>query len=253
MINQYVWVGIAVGVFAAGIGIGYAVFANTYNPSTMMQNPQFMQRMMQDPQMMQTWMQTMSQNPQAMNNWMNSMMQNPQLMNQWMAQNPQMMGPMMSNWMQDPQLQQQMFNNMMQNQQFMQQWMNNPQFQQNWMYPHMMQNWGMGPGMMGGPMWPQGAGTLSPVKTNQITIPLDAWHPKSVEHFKPLYIEVESGTTVTWTNGDKIVHTVVDVNNAFDSKLIQPNESWSYTFDTKGSYDYYCTLHPWMKGTIKVN
>jgi plastocyanin len=256
MINQHVWIGIAVGVFAVGIGVGYAIYVSTYNPSAMMHDPQFMQRMMQNPEVMQRWMQTMSQNPQMMNGWMNmmhnQMMQDPQMMNQHMAQNPHMMGPMMSYWMQDPQLQQQMFGHMMQNRQFMQQWMNNTQFQQNWMYPYMMQNWMMGP-MMGGPTWPQSTGTLSPVKTNQVTIPLDAWNQRTVEHFRPLYVEVESGTIVTWTNGDNIVHTVTDVNNKFDSNLIPPNESWSHTFDIGGLYNYYCTIHPWMKGMVKVN
>ena len=282
MSNNVLLIGVAVGVFLIGLGIGYAISQATTTPTNfsqmtpqqmqqMMRDPNFRQQMMnewrQNPQMMQDWAGPMMNDPQIMNSWMNNMMQNPQPMNQWMAQNPQMMGPMMSNHMQNPQHMQLMMqtmsqnpqimngwmNQMMQNQQFMQQMMNNTQFQQNWMYPYMMQDWRMGPGMMGGPTWPQGTGTLSPVKTNEVTIPLNAWHPANIEHFKPLYAEVESGTTVTWTNTDSIVHTVTHVNNSFDSKPIQPNESWSYTFDTAGVYDYYCTLHPYMKGTVKVD
>ncbi|MBI5378304.1 MAG: hypothetical protein HZA82_06740 [Thaumarchaeota archaeon] len=43
--SRYIWIGITIGVFFAGIGIGYLVYTNTYNPVTMMQNQQFMQKM----------------------------------------------------------------------------------------------------------------------------------------------------------------------------------------------------------------
>ena len=42
MVNKYATIGIAVGVFFAGLGIGHAVFTNAYNPNVMFQNPQFM-------------------------------------------------------------------------------------------------------------------------------------------------------------------------------------------------------------------
>ncbi|HSB50629.1 MAG TPA: hypothetical protein VLC72_04800, partial [Nitrosopumilaceae archaeon] len=74
MTNQYVLVGITVGVFFAGLGVGYTIFQSYNQPNFAMMTPQQMQQMMN--------------NPQAMNTWMNTMMQNPQHMNQWMMQNP---------------------------------------------------------------------------------------------------------------------------------------------------------------------
>lgn len=165
MVSQYIWVGIAIGVFFAGIGIGYAALYSTQT-NFMHMTPQQMQQMMNNPQMMTQWHQTMMNNPQAMNSWMNTMMQNPQamqsMMNQ-MMQNPQygqwMMGPMMNDpqmmqnmmgpMMNDPQFSQQMYGMMFQNQQFMQNMMNNTQFQNQWMMnPNMMGGNMMGSGMM---------------------------------------------------------------------------------------------------------
>ena len=176
MVSQYIWIGIIVGVFFAGIGIGYAALqSNTTVP--MMMTPQQMQQMMNNPKQMTQWHQTMMDNPQAMNNWMNTMMNDPNRMNQMMGmmmQNPQfgnwMMGNMMNNpnrmnnmmapMMNDPQLSQQMYGMMFQNQQFMQNMMNNTQFQNQWMMnPSMMDgnmmNYGMMGSMMGTPITKQ--------------------------------------------------------------------------------------------------
>ncbi len=123
MVKQSVWIGIAIGVFFAGLGIGYGVFQSAQTNFMPMTTQQ---------------MQQMMNNPEAMNNWMNTMMQNSQF-SQWMMEpmrnNPPMMPNMMNPWMNDPQLQQQMYDMMLQNQQFMQGMMNNQQFQQQWMGP----------------------------------------------------------------------------------------------------------------------
>ena len=61
------------------------------------------------------------------------------------------------------------------------------------------------------------------------------------------------GATVTWTNDDTTMpHTVTDANGSFDSGLIQPSGTWSYTFDKPGDFEYFCTLHPWMRAKISV-
>lgn len=57
---------------------------------------------------------------------------------------------------------------------------------------------------------------------------------------------------MTWTNRDDVAHTVTDVDSRFDSKLISPGQSWQHTFDAAGRYDYYCTIHPWMRGAVTV-
>lgn len=84
MVSQTILIGIIVGVFFAGIGIGYVALQSNASISMMM-TPQQMQQMMNDPKQMTQWHQTMMDNPQAMNNWMNTMMQNPNMMNQWMG------------------------------------------------------------------------------------------------------------------------------------------------------------------------
>ena len=69
--------------------------------------------------------------------------------------------------------------------------------------------------------------------------------------FGPATITVDKGTTVTWTNRDDIPHTVVS-DGTFKSKAMDTDESYSFTFTTPGEYDYFCSLHPHMTGTIVV-
>lgn len=71
MINQSVWIGITIGVFFAGLLIGYATFQTSTTTVSMM-NSQQMQQMMNDPQFMNQWQQHMMQNPQQMQQWMSS-------------------------------------------------------------------------------------------------------------------------------------------------------------------------------------
>lgn len=66
-------------------------------------------------------------------------------------------------------------------------------------------------------------------------------------------LTVEVGTTVTWTNDDpNQMHTVTEVSGAFDSGFFATGESWSYTFDEVGEFEYYCLPHPWMMAKVIV-
>lgn len=65
-------------------------------------------------------------------------------------------------------------------------------------------------------------------------------------------LKIKKGTKVVWTNKDSAAHTVSDVNDVFDSDLMKQNESWDYTFNTPGTYNYYCKPHPNMKASIEV-
>lgn len=49
-----------------------------------------------------------------------------------------------------------------------------------------------------------------------------------------------------------MAHTVTAVDGSFDSELLDPGESWSYTFETPGEYEYYCLPHPWMRARVIV-
>jgi len=70
--------------------------------------------------------------------------------------------------------------------------------------------------------------------------------------FEPARVTVKAGTTVTWTNRDDIPHTVAANERQFKSKVMDTDESYSFTFSTPGEYTYFCSLHPHMTGTIVV-
>lgn len=77
----------------------------------------------------------------------------------------------------------------------------------------------------------------------------------SIENFtfNPPTLTVKTGTTVTWTNKDDIPHGIASSSNAFTrSKALDTNDSFSFTFATPGSYQYFCYIHPHMVGTIVV-
>ncbi len=103
-------------------------------------------------------------------------------------------------------------------------------------------------------------------KNHVINIPTGAADPNA-----PYFWQVEdTGNTdgvitippldrVTWENADTQMHTVTSgtpedevVGKLFDSNLFGPGKSFSYQFTEQGSYDYYCLVHPWMVGTVKV-
>jgi plastocyanin len=70
--------------------------------------------------------------------------------------------------------------------------------------------------------------------------------------FSPKEITVAVGTTVKWVNHDDIPHTVVEKKTTFRSKALDTDDSYSFTFASAGSFDYFCGLHPHMVGKIIV-
>src|SRR6185437_5256616 len=69
--------------------------------------------------------------------------------------------------------------------------------------------------------------------------------------FNPKVVTVKAGDTVVWTNRDDIPHTVADPGK-FKSKALDTGDTYSFTFTTPGSFDYFCSLHPHMTGRIVV-
>jgi plastocyanin len=69
--------------------------------------------------------------------------------------------------------------------------------------------------------------------------------------FAPAELKVKVGDTVTWSNHDDIPHTVVSAGK-FRSKALDTDDTFSFTFTAAGEYPYFCSLHPHMTGTIKV-
>ncbi len=70
--------------------------------------------------------------------------------------------------------------------------------------------------------------------------------------FGPQQLTVVVGTTVKWVNHDDIPHNVVNKDKAFRSKALDTDDSYSFTFASAGTYDYFCGLHPHMQGKIVV-
>ena len=76
--------------------------------------------------------------------------------------------------------------------------------------------------------------------------------------FIPSPVTIDIGETVTWENNDTAAHTATGGSAAdgpsgvFDSSLIMAGSSFSHTFDSVGTYDYFCMVHPWMSGTVIV-
>lgn len=105
-----------------------------------------------------------------------------------------------------------------------------------------------------------------------VTIPFGAYNPElntpAKTWYDPSLVSVDVGEKVTWVNKDKEAHTITSGKGSgrfgwmssefgkpdgyFDSGRFMPNESWSFTFDKKGLYTYYCTIHPWMGGSVLV-
>jgi plastocyanin len=71
--------------------------------------------------------------------------------------------------------------------------------------------------------------------------------------FSPSTITVPANTAVTWTNKDSYAHTVTSDVAMFDSGNMGANSTYSFTFTTKGTYSYHCSIHASMTGTVIVN
>jgi plastocyanin len=70
--------------------------------------------------------------------------------------------------------------------------------------------------------------------------------------FAPQNLTVKIGTTVTWDNEDDIPHTIASSTKLFRSNALDTRDKFSFTFTTPGAYQYFCSLHPHMIGTIVV-
>ena len=68
--------------------------------------------------------------------------------------------------------------------------------------------------------------------------------------FQPSSLVIKAGTSVTWENQDPAGHDVK--SDVFSSPILKTGEKFQFTFDTKGTFVYYCGIHPTMTGTIVV-
>ena len=280
MVNQGFLIGIAVGVFFAGIGIGYTALQSSTTSPVM--NSQQMQQMMNNPEQMNPWMNAMMNDPQAMQQMHDMMMSNPQHMNQ-------MMGPMMNTMMNDPQMQQQMMTHMM-NHQGMMDYMMNHQDMMNMMIESnmMMGDHMMGSGMMGhGMMSSQSTQTIPTdtepqTRTFQISMEEVEFYAEieneegeeeiafvELHVWEPNTIIVNQGDTVILeiTNPRKHAHTLSIPAFNVNSDMLEPRvgtDTVTFVADTPGVFTFYCGLpynpdklycdpdHKMMTGTLIV-
>ncbi len=81
---------------------------------------------------------------------------------------------------------------------------------------------------------------------------VDAPRPQPKWGYAPAVSKVAAGTWVTWSNNGQDPHTVTAVDGSFDSENLDPSEGFSWFFDQPGTFQYTCTLHPWMTGKVIV-
>ena len=70
--------------------------------------------------------------------------------------------------------------------------------------------------------------------------------------FSPSSITINVGDTIVWTNYDSASHTVTSNDGTFDSGSITNGNTFSFTFTSAGTFDYYCAPHPGMTGSVTV-
>src|SRR5437899_5609843 len=68
--------------------------------------------------------------------------------------------------------------------------------------------------------------------------------------FSPSDVTVTPGTKVTWINKDEAPHTASSTDKKFNSGGLDTDDKFSFVFNDKGDYPYFCALHPQMKATI---
>jgi plastocyanin len=71
--------------------------------------------------------------------------------------------------------------------------------------------------------------------------------------FAPATLTVAAGTKVVWINNDDVPHLIVNVQNKFrQSPVLDTGQRFATTLTKRGTYDYFCSLHPMMQGKVIV-
>lgn len=107
--------------------------------------------------------------------------------------------------------------------------------------------------------------TVAGAAGESVSILAGAWSPQDMDSadefaasedpadYSVNELTVQVGTTVTWTNNDEgQMHTVTAADGSFDSGFLETGDTFSYTFEDAGEFEYLCTPHPWMRAKVIV-
>ena len=92
----------------------------------------------------------------------------------------------------------------------------------------------------------------------EIVMPNGNAEQSNTGFFVPLHLQVKVGTTVVWINDDNVLHTVQSQDaegnptGVFNSNVLNTGERFAFKFEESGTYNYFCTLHPWRIGQLTV-
>ncbi len=70
--------------------------------------------------------------------------------------------------------------------------------------------------------------------------------------YSPASISIAAGDTVTWSNNGQAPHSATADNGSFDTGVFNSGQSRSETFNSAGTFTYFCTIHANMRGTVRV-
>ncbi len=96
----------------------------------------------------------------------------------------------------------------------------------------------------------------------EVTVPSGSGVPgcdETNECFIPYEVSIGVGDELSWYNDDTAAHTVTSgspsdgPDGMFDSGIFMAETTFSHTFDEAGTFDYFCMVHPWMKGIVQVS
>jgi len=94
-----------------------------------------------------------------------------------------------------------------------------------------------------------------------VTIPNEASDISCAESgtcFLPGEVTIGIGESITWHNDSGVIHTVTSGSSedgpdgVFDSSIVMAGDTFTHTFTEAGQYNYFCSIHPWMQGSVLV-
>jgi hypothetical protein len=94
--------------------------------------------------------------------------------------------------------------------------------------------------------------------TASVLIPNGNYDIASTGFYLPLNLEITKGATVVWVNDDTVAHTIQsqddegNVIGFFNSDILKTGDIFEFKFEEEGSFNYFCTIHPWRVGVITV-